>query len=383
MAYRVMQVDVAIIGAGIAGASLAAYLPESVRTIILEAEAQPGYHTTGRSAAFYSETYGGPEVQPLTTASKDWFFSTLAPGESNALMVTRQGALHVGWEVPESALSSFAAPLRTLCPNIDIIDADACLEKCAALNREGLVGGVWDPDSCDIDVAAVHRTFLGLAKTNGHSRVCDFQVSALERRNGLWHITSSRGDTVSAALLGKAAGAWSDEIGHLAGAPPLGLAPLRRTIGLFDVKGMAISPDLPLTLDLDERFYFKEQSGHLLVSPADEIPSPPCDAQPAMEEIALAAHRVEGRTHYQLTKCPARWAGLRTFAPDRAPVYGFDPIVEGFFWCAGQGGFGIQTAPAAGQLAAALVLQTELPPSFETLGITSSRYAPRRFAAAA
>lgn len=377
-----MIYDVAIIGAGIGGASLAAHLQPGVSCALLEAEERPGYHSTGRSAAFYTETYGGPQVQPLTTASKQWYFTTENPA-TQALTVTKRGALHVNWDEPASALKALYEDLKPLSPSIKQVDASMCVEHCDILPGDAIRGGLYDPDCCDIDVANVHDLFLRQAKKNGAELRAGFRVSRIDRRRGVWNVAAQNAETVRAKKLVNAAGAWADQVAAQAGAAALGLLPKRRTIGVFSLKEAAASTDWPLVLDLKETFYFKPEGQHVLISPADETVSPPCDAQPEEEDIALAAARFERATGRALSRCHAKWAGLRTFAPDRSPVYGYDPLVPDFFWCAGQGGFGIQTAPAAGALSAALLLDQDLPQALSNCGITADRYAPSRFCAAA
>lgn len=377
-----MIYDVAIIGAGIGGASLAAALPKGLSVVLLEAEDRPGYHSTGRSAAFYTETYGGPQVQPLTTASKDWFFNT-AHAATDALMVQKRGALHVNWSQPEGKLDRFYKGLKGLSPNLQKLDPKTCVDQCDILAERGINGGVYDPDCCDIDVANVHDHFLRQAKSKDVASKCSFRVCALLRKGGVWSVTATTGAVIRAKTLVNAAGAWADEIGIMAGACPIGLAPKRRTIAVFELSERNVSPKWPLVLDLNETFYFKPEGKYILVSPADETPTGPCDAQPEIEDVALAAHRFERSTGLKLGRCVSKWAGLRTFAPDRSPVYGFDTQVPEFFWCAGQGGFGIQTAPAAGALCAALIEHRALPSSIQTCGIGADSYAPTRFRAAA
>lgn len=380
--YTVMIYDVAIIGAGIGGASLAAHLARDAKTLLLEAEDRPGYHSTGRSAAFYTETYGGRAVQPLTLASKHWYFHTHAP-QSDRLMVHRRGAVHVNWRQPDAQLHQFYGALAQLSDGLELVDAAHCTQMCPLVPQADVKGGVYDADCCDIDVASVHQYFLRAAKHAGVETWCDFRVAELTRRAGIWSISSQRGKQVQAKIVVNAAGAWADDIARIAGATPIGLLPKRRTVGVFELKDAVVSPEWPLVLDLEEHFYFKPEGQALLISPADETPSPPCDAQPEMEDIALAADRFEKATGHQLGRCLAKWAGLRTFAPDRSPVFGFDRAADDFFWCAGQGGFGIQTAPAAGALCAALLTGKALPKSHTDVGINIDTYAPQRFSKAA
>ena len=358
--------DIAIIGAGMAGASLAAALaaaPSPPRVLLLEAEAHPGYHATGRSAAFWTESYGGPLVQPLTTASGP---------PLHALGVLRpRGALTIAREGAEVALDGFAARFAALGVRVERLDRAAIAARIPGL-RDGWVAGALEPDCCDIDVAALHQHYLATARQGGAELLTTARLAGAERESGHWRLTLADGRQLSAATLVNAAGAWADGVAALAGAAPLGIRPYRRTVAQLRVEPVP-APSLPLVLDLGERFYFKPESGRLWLSPHDETPSPPCDAAPEELDVARALDRLGQVVDWRIEAVEHRWAGLRSFAPDRLPVYGFDPRVAGFFWCAGQGGFGIQTAPAGAALAAGLLLG-------ETGGaVDPGRFAPGRF----
>ena len=358
--------DIAIIGAGMAGASLAAALAGSSaapRIVLIEAEAHPGYHATGRSAAFWTESYGGEAVQPLTTAS--------GPELHRLGVLKPRGALTIARAGQEAALDLFIGRFSALGVEIEPLDRDAIASRIPGL-REGWVAGALEGSCHDIDVAALHQHYLGLARRAGVELITGARLAGAERAGARWHLTLADGRQLSVATLVNAAGAWADEVATLAGARPLGIRPLRRTVAQLRC-APAPSAQLPLVLDLGECFYFKPESGRLWLSPHDETPSPPCDAAPEEIDVALAISRLEQVVDWQVEQVEHRWAGLRSFAPDRAPVYGFDPSVAGFFWCAGQGGFGIQTAPAAAALAARLLLG-------EVAGaVEPGRYAPGRF----
>ena len=360
------QADIAIIGAGMAGASLAATLAGSSaapRIVLIEAEAHPGYHATGRSAAFWTESYGGEAVQPLTTASGP---------ELHRLGVLRpRGALTIARAGQEEALDHFIARFSALGVAMEPLDRAAIASRIPGL-RAGWVAGAMERSCHDIDVAALHQHYLGLARRAGVALLTRARLAGAERTGGRWALSLADGRQISAATLVNAAGAWADEVATLAGARPLGIRPLRRTVAQLRC-APAPSARLPLVLDLGESFYFKPESGRLWLSPHDETPSPPCDAAPEEIDVALAISRLEQVVDWRVEQVEHRWAGLRSFAPDRAPVYGYDPSVAGFFWCAGQGGFGIQTAPAAAALAARLLLG-------EAGGdVDAGRYAPGRF----
>ena len=338
--------DVAIVGAGIAGASLAAGLANDARVLVLEAEDTPGYHTTGRSAAFWEECYGGPEVVPLTLASGPWLreHGFLSP----------RGALYVGQAEDAPALDAFMARFADSGVHIERLGRDGVERHLPGLRTEW-TGAVWEPACADIDVAALHQHYLAAARRGGVELVTRARVVAAERSAEGWQLVTERGDVFTARVLANAAGAWADAFAELAGARPLGIQPLRRTVAQLRTDPPPPA-DLPLVLDIAGRFYFKPESGRLWLSPHDEEPCPPCDAAPEELAVAEAIDRFEQVVDWRVLAVERKWAGLRSFAPDRLPVYGYDPAVEGLFWFAGQGGFGIQTAPAAARLAAQLLL---------------------------
>jgi D-arginine dehydrogenase len=353
-----MKYDVVIVGSGIAGASLAFHLAARASVLLIEGETQPGYHTTGRSAAFYAETYGGPVVQPLTTASKS-FFEAPPEGFAGVPLLRPRGGLHIAQADAVGELARLEQDFRATSVRIDRLEAGDAAALVPQLRDEWLAGALWEPDCRDIDVAALHHGFLAGARRAGATLVADATVGGLRAVAGGWAVETSAG-VFSASVAVNAAGAWGDEIARLAEVAPLGLMPLRRTVVVLDVDP-APPADLPLVIAADGSLYFKPDAGRLWVSPHDEVPSSACDAQPEDYDVALAIDRLERATTWRVKRRERAWAGLRTFAPDRIPVYGFDPGAPGFFWCVGQGGFGIQTAPAAGRLAAALLLGQPVP----------------------
>lgn len=357
------QFDFAIVGAGIAGASLAATLAAHGRVVLLEAEDQPGYHSTGRSAAFWTESYGGPQVQPLTTAS--------GPFLHQHGFLTPRGALTLARGDERAALADFAAAFRALGVRVDDLDRHALEQRLPGL-RDEWVAGAYEPDCCDIDVAGLHQHWLVAGRQAGvqvwtRARLCEGK-----RFGGQWQLRLADGRCLSATILVNAAGAWADPVAEMCGLRPLGIQPYRRTVAQLQ---LAEGPpaDLPLVLGIDGLFYFKPEAGRLWLSPHDETPTPPCDAAPDELDVALAIDRFEHVMDWPVTRIEHRWAGLRSFAPDRLPVYGFDPVANGFFWFAGQGGFGIQTAPAAADLASRLLLGQPVGP------VDPQAYDPKRF----
>jgi D-arginine dehydrogenase len=364
------QTDVLIIGAGIAGASIAWHLLGRTNVILLDQEAHAGYHTTGRSAAFYAELYGGPDIQPLTTASKEFLFHPPA-GFSDAPLVSPRGAIYAAREKQLPVLDQMHDDFRQITPELRFLvqaERDGLLPMMKPLWK---AAALYDPVCRDLNVAAIHAGFL-----RGQTLHLNARVLKIERQAGMWHVECTMG-SYQAKTLVNAAGAWGDEIAARAGVAPIGLQPRRRTIIAFTPVGEKVDPHAPLVLDADEEFYFKPEGVDIWASPADETLMPACDVQPDEIDIAITVDRIERATNYKIETIKRKWAGLRTFAPDRLPVYGFDPHVPGFFWCVGQGGWGIQTAPAAGQLCAALILNEDIPGHLARHGITADRYARR------
>lgn len=339
--------DFAIIGAGMAGASVAAELAPYARVLLLEAEDAPGYHATGRSAAFWDECYGGPEIVPLTLAS-------LAYLEEQGVLAPR-GAVYLAHRDNAAEIDAFIARFAPTGARIERLDAAALAARVPHLRPDWSAGAVAAPHCADIDVAGLHQHYLGLARRHGAQVVCRARLARAVRSGGVWHLASERGEEWRAATIVNAAGAWADPVAQIAGVRGLGIAPKRRTVAQLRVAPEAPA-DLPLTIDIGGSFYFKPDNGRLWLSPHDEVPSDPCDAAPEELDVAIAIDRFEQVTDWRITAVERRWAGLRSFAPDRAPVYGMDPDEPGFFWFAGQGGFGIQTSPAAARLAAQLLL---------------------------
>ncbi len=356
--------DVAIVGAGMAGASLAAEIAGAASVLLLEAEAQPGHHATGRSAAFWTESYGGPAVQPLTSASGPWL-------AANGFLSAR-GAIHLA----DAGDAGLLAALARDFPHVAFaaLDRAALAARLPGL-RPGWDHGLDEASNADIDVAAYHAACLKRARRAGARILCDAPLRAADH-DGRWTLTAGT-ERVTADILVDAAGAWADPVAALAGVRPLGIVPYRRTIVQLRVDP-APPADLPLVMDAAGRFYLKAVAGgRLWLSPHDETPCAAGDAAPEELDIAIAIDRMERAFDWRVERVEHSWAGLRSFAPDRRPVYGFDPAMPAFFWCAGQGGFGIQTAPAAARLAAGLLLGRA--PDSMVAGIDAATYAPDRF----
>jgi D-arginine dehydrogenase len=366
MNEMIIRADIAIVGAGMAGASIAAEIGERARVVLIEGEAQPGYHSTGRSAAFWSETYGGPAVQPLTTASEAYLadHGFLAP----------RGALHLA---DANSVTAIDALVRNYgnAVRLDRVSADGLADHVKGL-RKGLAGGLAEPSCQDIDVAGLHAHYLRRVRRAGGRLLLGARAGAITRVSEGWRIATSAGE-VEAATIVNAAGAWASEIATLAGAQPITITPFRRTVVQLEIDPPAPA-SMPLVVDVAGSFYFKpEAGGRIWLSPHDETPTLPCDAAPEELDVAIAIDRLERIVDWRIVRRERMWAGLRSFSPDRMPVYGFDARASGFFWFAGQGGFGIQTAPAAAMIGAALLLGRELPEAVRH--IDAGRYSPVRF----
>jgi D-arginine dehydrogenase len=348
-----LDADIVIVGAGIAGASLAFEAADHVSVLILEAEEQPGYHTTGRSAAFWSESYGGPLVQPLTSASWTFLAEPRSDFHDRSFLSSR-GAIHLAHAASAPVLEEMWEEFRDTPVVMERLDREALVSRLSRL-REGWNSGLSEPSCTDIDVAALHGAYLRSAKAKGARLLAHAAFERAERNGNGWTIETPEG-TIAARIIVNAAGAWADEVARRAGERPIGIQPYRRTIAQLRVDPPAPA-DLPVILDAACEFYFKpEAGGRIWLSPHDETACDPCDCAPEEYDVALAIDRFQNAFDWPVERVEHSWAGLRSFAPDRLPVYGYAAGTRDFFWCAGQGGFGIQTAPAAAKLAASLLL---------------------------
>ncbi len=361
--------DIVIVGGGIAGASLGALLAEHAGVLILEMEAEAGYHATGRSVAFWEETYGGPVVQPLTTASGPALRDP-DPDFSDRPFLSPRRTLHIG---RADSIARREAMLRAYGGRVELTPVDPAT-MVPGLRPDWTVG-LLEPSCSDIDATGLHQAYLRQFRRRG-GRIATGRALLSARRAGEgWDIETSDG-AIECGIVINAAGAWADRVALGCGVRPIGIVPMRRTVVQLRVPSLP-APDMPLIMDLDQQFYFKpEGRDRVWLTPHDEVPSDPCDAAPEELAVAQAIARFGAVVDWPIAAVGRKWAGLRSFAPDRAPVYGFDPDVPGFFWFAGQGGFGIQTAPAAAMLAASLV--TGLAPSQAIATLDAGAYSPRR-----
>lgn len=370
-----LRVDVCVIGGGMAGISAAAEIAGARRVVLLEREAQFGSHATGRSAALFAASYGNEQVRALTRASGSFYLQH----ELEPPLTQPRGALFVAGPAQAAALAALETALGTTTAGLRRLDPRETVACCPALRESELIGAVLDPTARDIDVAATQAHFLRQFRARGGQALRDAPVLGLERGGGEWRVRTPRA-TVCAPIVVNAAGAWADEVAALAAAAAQRLTPCRRTAVRVAAGDWAVA-GWPCVIDVDEQWYFRPDAGALLLSPADETPSAPCDAQPEDLDIALAIDRVEQATRLTIGRPLSSWAGLRTFAPDRTPVVGFDRHREGFFWLAGQGGYGIQSAPALARLTAALVAGQSPPADLVDEGVDPQALRPGRASA--
>jgi D-arginine dehydrogenase len=370
------QADFLIIGGGIAGASVAYWLAPHGSVILLERESQPGYHSTGRSAAMFMESYGTPQVRALTMASRA-FLENPPSGFSDYPVLAARGAMMVATQGQDALLADYWAATQALSPNAKLLDADAACALVSALRPEKVIGAVYEPDAVDMDVDALHQGYLRGLRRSGGAVMCSAEVTALSRSGGKWHVRAGGSDYAAPVVI-NAAGAWVDVLAALAGVQGIGLEPRRRSAFIFaPPEGLACA-SWPLTIGIAEDWYLKPDAGMLLGSPANADPVPPQDIQPEEIDIALAIARIEDMTTLTIRRPTRTWAGLRSFVADGDLVGGFDTQASGFFWIAAQGGYGIQTSAAMGEACAALARGLPLPERIAGFGLSAEMLSPAR-----
>lgn len=368
--------DYLIIGAGIAGSSAGYWLAPQARIILLEAEAQPGYHSTGRSAAMYTVTYGSAQVQTLTAASHA-FLSNPPSGFTEHPLLSPRGELIVDFHNAPQTLADKFQRSRQKVPELQLLDSQQTCDLHPALRPEQVHGALYDPTAADIDTATLHQGYLKGIRHHGGEIHCNAEVVAIQRQAQGWQV-ETRNARYHARVLVNAAGAWCDHIARLAGVPPIGLQPKRRTAFLFSPPAEYDTRRWPIMMGLDESFYIKPDAGLLLGCPANADPVEPQDIQPEELDIALGIERIEQHTRLRITRPLRAWAGLRSFVTDGGLVGGYDHHADGFFWIAAQGGYGIQTSAAMGQSCAALLLHQPLPEQVRRYGLTEQQLSPAR-----
>jgi D-arginine dehydrogenase len=373
------RADFLVIGGGIAAASVGHWLAPHGQVILLERESQPGYHSTGRSAALFMESYGTPQVRALTLASRA-FFDHPPEGFTEHPLLSPRGALMVAEPGQEAALDEWWQVLRSVTPRAQRLDAAGACALVPVLRPERIAGAVYEPDAADMDVHAIHQGYLKGLRRAGGSIVCDAEVTSLERAGALWRVEAG-GQVYEAPVVLNAAGAWADVIAQRAGVPVLGLQPKRRAAFIFAPPEGADIHAWPMAIGASEDWYFKPDAGMLLGSPANADPVEPHDVQPEELDIALAIHRIQEMTTLTIRRPTRTWAGLRSFVADGDLVGGFDPAAPGFFWVAAQGGYGIQTSAAMGETCAALARGLPIPPRIAAFGLTEAMLSPARLRA--
>ena len=372
--------DFIIVGGGIAGASAAYELAAHARVLVLERESQPGYHTTGRSAALFVQTHGPAVIRALSRAAKDFFLNP-PNGFAEHPLLTERGMLLIG-RSDQSALleQNFAQSSRHIA-GVRRLDATQACTLVPLLREEYVAGAVLDPEAMDMDVHAIHWGFIRGMRARGGKLVTGAELLSLERNVDGWIARTTASD-FAAPVVVNAAGAWCDVVGAMASAGPIGLVPKRRTAFIFDPPPAADIAKWPSVIDVGEEFYFKPDAGKFLGSPADQTPMEPCDVQPDDFDVALAVDRIQRAARIPVAHVNRKWAGLRSFVADGCPVVGYDPRVEGFFWLAGQGGYGIETSPSMGRLTASLALGRAVPTDLAQQGVTEAAVSPARIARA-
>jgi D-arginine dehydrogenase len=370
------RVDFIVIGGGIAGASAGFELARHGRVMVVERESQFGYHTTGRSAALYLQTHGPAVIRALARGSREFLLNPPA-GFSEHPLLTRRGCLFIGTTEQSAELDRAAAEYSSEVSGVRLVDGREARAMVPVLREGHVAGAVYDPDAWDIDVHAVHHGFLRGIRARGGRTEVSHELIALERDGAEWSAVTS-GGRFAAPVVINAAGAWCDRVGELAGARPIGLVPKRRTILIFDPPAKMRIEGWPSVNDIGETFYFKPDAGRILASPEDETPMEPCDVHPDDLDVALAIDRIQRAAELPVRHIQRKWAGLRSFVADGCPVVGFDSSVAGFFWLAGQGGYGIETSPAMGRLAASLASGRGVPSDLADLGVTEAAVSPAR-----
>ncbi len=367
------HLDVIVIGAGIAGASVAWFLAPHARVMVLEQESFAGFHTTGRSAAHFSESYGSPQVRMLSRATRP-FLEHPPAGFAAHPILQRRGALVIGGIAQAQRVHDEYEAVRRFTPSLALLDRERIAALVPVLRPEAAEFALFEPDSADIDVNELHQGFLRGAKAQGVSMHLDTRVHALRREGGGWVVN----EQWRAPVVVNAAGAWADAVAELAGVTTIGLEPRRRSAFTFAVPEGVDASEWPFVVDIDETFYFKPDAGLLLGSAANADPTHPHDVQPEDYDIALGIHRIEEATTMSIRRPARTWAGLRSFVADGDLVGGFAPDAPGFFWLAAQGGYGIQTSAAMAEACASMILDKPMPDHLTQAGITAEMLSPKR-----
>ncbi len=368
--------DICIVGGGMAGASIAYHLAPQARVLLLEREPHVAYHSSGRSAAMYTPQYGSPVIRQLTAGSGP-FVREPPAGFTATPLLSERGFLTIGAADERALLELHVARAAATAATLVRLTGAEARALVPVLRPAAVDWALYDRDAMDLDVEALLQGFLRGARSNGARVATSAEVLEIRADGGRCRVRTAELE-VQADVVVNAAGAWADELAMRAGVAPLGLVPQRRTAFVFDAPAGVDCARWPMVSDVEERFYFKPDAGRLLGSLAEEVPSPPCDAQPDDLDVATAVDRIEQATDFPIRRVVRSWTGLRTFAPDRDPVSGFEPGTRGFYWHAALGGYGIQTAAALGEFAASQILGRELPAALAARGLDAAQLAPAR-----
>jgi D-arginine dehydrogenase len=362
-----MQCDVLVIGAGISGASAGYELASRLSVVVVDAEVTAGYHSTGRSAALYTPNYGPPVVQRISVASRA-FLSRPPEGFSATPLLAPRGQLTVATSGEIASLDPILA-LSKPGNEIQQVSVAEALARAPILRSDGIGAALYEPGVMDMDVAALHQGYLAGLRQRGGVLLTGRRIERLERRSGLWHATA-RDLNVCARIVVNAAGAWADKIAELGGVKPIGIVAKRRTAILVDAPETIAASTMPAIDFAGSPSYLKPDAGRIMASPGDQTPVAPQDIQPDDFDVAVLVDWLETATHIKVHRIAAKWAGLRSFVADDRPVVGFAGDADGFFWLAGQGGYGIMMAPALAQAAAGMVTSGELPEALRDVGVS-------------
>ncbi len=367
--------DFIVIGGGIAGAGVAYELAALGSVIVLERERSCGYHSTGRSAASFTENYGTEVIRRLAMGSRP-FLSTPPHGFCEHPLLSPRGMLTIARADQLERMREDLDRARRLVPTIVALDRGDALARVPVLRPAYVAGAFFEPHCMEVDVDGLHRGYLRGAASRGAEIRVGAEVAAIAWRGGGWVVTPEGGESVSAPVLVNAAGAWADHIARLAGVAPLGFEPRRRTAFTIPAPEGVDIAGWPLVNDVGDEFYFKPDAGRLFVSPSDATPSEAVDAYAEDLDVATGVDRLERATTITVRRVSHSWAGLRTFAPDGSPVVGPDETAEGFVWLAGQGGYGIKTASALSRACVSLIEGRGLPDDLERLGLAATDLLP-------
>lgn len=369
--------DFMIVGGGIAGASAGFALAVLGTVLLVERESQFGYHSTGRSAAVFLKSHGPDVIRALATASQPFLLHP-PDGFTDFPLLKPRGMLLIGGRDDVAALDRAAEECGRYVEGARRLNADQAREMVPVLRDDYLGGAVFDPEAMDIDVHSLHYGFLRGLRARRGKTVTRAEVTGLTHTSDYWTVRTPMGDLVGRNVI-NAAGAWCDEVATLAGAMPVGLVPKRRTAFTFQPPPRTLVENWPVVHDLHETFYFKPDAGRILASPADETAMEPCDVYPDDADIAAAIDRIQHCAQLPIVHIERKWAGLRSFVNDGCPVVGYDPRLEGLFWIAGQGGYGIETSPAVARLSASLAVSGTVPDDLADLGVLVETVSPKRF----